>query len=122
MALTLSGFFPKVIFSWASSGVSSGLPIGCGFAVNAAARLRPRLVDGSLTVEISGLRAGWLPLPDRLAEKLAARMIEKAAQTLEYQMTMQIVKRATLQEDGTLVVTFVPARISALLALLITKP
>lgn len=94
------------------------LPIGGGFAVNAAAHLRPRLVEGALTVQIGGLRAGWLPLPGRLAEKIADRLIAELAQEPEYQTAVQIVREATLQEDGTLVVTFVPTRIPALLALL----
>ena len=95
------------------------LPIGAGFAVNAAAHLRPRLAEGgALTVQIGGLRAGWLPLPGRLAEKIAERLIAELAQEPEYQKATEIVKEASLQADGTLVVTFVPTKIPSLLALL----
>ena len=97
------------------------LPIGGGLAVNAAADLRPRLDEGALTVQIGSLRAGRLPLPGRLAEKIADRLIAELAQEPEYQTAVQIVKQAALQEDGTLVVTFVPARIPALLALLMRE-
>ena len=97
------------------------LPIGLGFALNAAAHLRPRLAEGALQLEISDIRLGRLPLPDTLGEKIAERAIAEAAQTQEYQTAVQIVKQATMQEDGTLIVTFVPARIPALLALLMQK-
>ena len=73
---------------------------------------------GALTVQIGGLRAGWLPLPGRLAEKIAEQLIADLAQEPEYQKATEIVKEASLQADGTLVVTFVPTKIPALLALL----
>ena len=97
------------------------LPIVLGFALNAAAHVRPRLADGVLTLKISDIRVGRLALPDTLGEKIAERAIAEATKTQEYQAAVQIVKQATMQEDGTLVVTFVPSRISALLALLMQK-
>ncbi len=95
------------------------LPLLAGLAINAHATVLPEVADDKLTLKISNLGAGWLPIPGALAEGFAAQMLQELEKKPQYQAAMMVIRKIHVNEAGNLEITFIPSRISLLIGLLL---
>ncbi len=119
-----SGADAPVIFAeWRDklAALDVSLPLPVAGAVNIHAGVRPDLAARKLVLQITGVRAGWLPVPDFLINPIAEQALRELEKSEQYRLAVEVVESLQVTESGNLRIEFLPARISLLLGLLLQR-